>query len=120
MIVGVTEWSKQVTNRPMKLYNVTFTDGRTVPVRASSPYLASCQVSTNHGTDIKGMELVAVDADYTGKEARKVARLANVPTRHMTAFPAKVVSRYVLNPAHTVQLVSADNHCVKFRTGGAY
>ena len=103
----------------MKLYRVTFTDGTTKLHRASSPRTVSLALSHTDGADIRSMEIVAVDAPMDGKQARKVARLAGVQTRHMAAFPAKVVSRFVLTPSATVALGRVTDRCVTFHLGGA-
>ena len=100
----------------MRLYRVTFNDGRQpVNHRASCPQTASLALSLNGGSDIASMELLAVDSpSITGKQARKIARLAGVSSRHMLALPAKVMARYAMCPTATVELNHATDKCVTF------
>ena len=99
-----------------KLYRVTFTDGATRTIRASSMLMAGTQSTASDGSDISHVEPLAVDVPYNGKDARKVARLTGVSTRHMAAFPCKVLARHVLTQS-TLRIKTAGNGCIVFHCG---
>lgn len=107
-----------------RLYKVTFRNGSTTEVRASSPVRASLAVSRTDGSDIVNMELVAVDIPMSGKAARTVARqTTGVSTRHMLATPARTIARYAMHPtSRTVVLDTkrTSDTVAVFKLGGAY
>ncbi len=118
--------------KTFKLYRVTFAcdvrfangesyaRGESRSIRASSMQAAGMQSTRTDGSDISGVELVAVDCPMTGKQSRSVARLSGASTRHMLAFPAKVLARHVMNPSATVRVSHASNTVVGFKMGGAF
>jgi hypothetical protein len=114
-----------------KLYRVIFHNGATRNILAGSMQLAGSQSTANDGSDIRHVDLLAVDCRYTGKSARRVAReLTGISTRHMAAFPVKVAARMrfveamstprVEFPVSSLRIVRSDDKSITFKLGGAY
>ena len=99
----------------------SFNAGDTRKIRASSLRMAGSQSTRTDGSDIRSIELLAVDNPHaTGKQARTVARLSGVSTRHMLAAPARMVARHVLTPSTNLRITAVSDRAVTFHVGGAY
>lgn len=137
-----------MTSKLFKTYRVTFAinvrfangeqyrAGETRDIIASSMQMAGTQSSTNGGSDISGVELLAVGTKPTrdvrcmtlagvmqynprdGKQARKVAATLGVSTRHMRAFPARVLASMVAC-GNGARVVRTSNNAVTLHMGGA-
>ena len=136
-LFGITsltgEFNHMTHNKTFSLYRVTynisftFANGETVSagiprlIRASSLAMAHSQSTISNGGDIAKVELVAVDSAINGKTARPIASLVSpIATRHMVAFPAKVLARRAMACTSNLRVTAASNRAVTLKMGGAY